>query len=949
MQRPLKPFYLVVSALMMLLMLPVSNNAFAQDGLNKPIPINPKVTIGKLSNGVTYYVRSNQKPEDKVELRLVVNAGSILEDDDQQGLAHFMEHMNFNGTKNFEKNELVSYLQSIGVEFGADLNAYTSFDETVYILPVPTDKPGNLDKGFQIIEDWAHNALLTGEDIDDERGVVLEESRLGKGASMRMLQKYLPEMMAGSRYADRLPIGKDDILKNFEYDAVRRFYREWYRPDLMAVVVVGDIDKETAVNYIKEHFGKIKMPKNPRERFYAPVEARKVAKAMVLTDKEATNYSLQIIFPARKAKKEFTIGDYRDFMVRSLMTSVINTRFRELAQSSNPPFPYAYTYVGGWARGYENMIAATMFGEEGPEKALNALTAELKRAKEYGFNEAEVERAKADMLSGMEKSYNERNTTESSRMIGELIRNYLESEPIPGIEKEYEYYKTYLPTITIAELNATIKDLMTNMNTFSLITGPDAAKDKLPTDVELLTMTREGFSQDVEPLKEEKIATSLITTMPKGVKVAKTSKDEDFGAVTYTLSNGVVVTVKSTNYKSDEIILRGIKKGGSNNYGVADVNNVKYATDVVDAMGYGQFSPTDLEKALAGKTVSVSAGIGEISNSVRASSTVKDLETMLQLLYITLTEPRMDQGLFEAYKKKQMMQLQFLSANPTYAFIDTAITALYGNNPLAPVPIPKPEHFENINVQRAMEIYKKELSSADGYHFYLVGNVNAQEALPLIQTYLGGLPQNNTVPSFKDNGVRPVKDGARVLKFYKGSDPKSMILGLTYGEASYTEDFELKVEALGEILNIRVIEELREKLSGIYGGGYRASVEKEPYENYSLVLQLPCGPENVDKLLKAADEVVNEIKKDGPKPEDLQKVKNQWHEKHRESIEQNGYWASQMQSVMFWDKSRSHVMKYDEWIDKLTVKDIQDVAKLVFGDNSDSYTAILYPAEEKKD
>lgn len=946
MQRSLKPFYRIVTALLMLL-LPVSYQVAAQDALDKPIPINPDVTVGKFDNGITYYIRSNKKPENKVELRLVVNAGSILEDDDQQGLAHFMEHMNFNGTKNFEKNELVSYLQSIGVEFGADLNAYTSFDETVYILPVPTDKEGNLDKGFQIIEDWAHNALLTDEDIDDERGVVLEESRLGKGAEMRMLQKYLPEMMAGSRYADRLPIGKDDILKNFEYDVVRRFYRDWYRPDLMAVVVVGDIDKETAMKYLKKHFAGMKGPKNPRERFYAPVEARKEAKAMVLTDKEATNYSYQVIFPARKAEPEITIGDYRQSTVRRLMTNVLNNRLRELYQSSDPPFPYAYCYVGGWARGYENLIAYTAFGEEGPEKALMALTAEMKRAKEYGFNKAEVERAKADMLSGMEKLYNERNTTESSRMVGELVRNYLEQEPIPGIEIEYQYYKDHLPTITIEELNAEIKDLMSNMNTFSLITGPDAAKDKLPSDAELLTMTRSGFSQDVDPLEEEKVITSLMDKKPEPAKVAATQKDNDLGTITYTLTNGVKVTVKSTNFKSDEIILRGVKKGGSNNYGVGDINNVRYATDVVDAMGYGQFSPTDLEKALAGKNISVSTGIGEISNSIRASSTVKDLESMMQLLYLKLTEPRVDKGLFEAYKKKQIMQLQFLSANPTISFIDTAITDLYGNNPLAQAPIPKPEHFEAIDLNRAVEIYKKELRGADGYHFFIVGNIDAQEALPLIQTYLGGLPKTNVIPSFKDNGVRPIDvDGSKTLKYYKGSEPKSMIISLIYGEASYSEDFELKVEALGEILNIRVIEELREKLSGIYGGGYRASVEKEPYENYSLVLQLPCGPENVDKLLSAADEVVNEIKKDGPKQEDLDKVKSQWREKHKENLEKNSYWAGKLQSVMFWDKSKNNALSYNDWISKLTVKDIQKTANMVFGDKSDTYTAILYPAEE---
>ncbi|MCB9046414.1 MAG: insulinase family protein [Chitinophagales bacterium] len=933
-----------VPLLLLMLLFSFNNNVSAQD-LKQNLPVDPKVTIGKFANGITYYIRTNKKPEKKVELRLVVNAGSILEDEDQRGLAHFMEHMNFNGTKNFQKNELVSYLQSIGVEFGADLNAYTSFDETVYILPIPTDKEGNLDKGFQIIEDWAHNALLTDQDIDDERGVVLEESRLGKGAEMRMMQKYLPEMLSGSLYAERLPIGKDEILKTFKYETIRRFYHDWYRPDLMAVVVVGDIDKETAMKYLKKHFEPMKNPKTERPRINAPVEARKVAKAMVLTDKEATGYRLQIIFPSTPKRSEVVINDYRSNMVRNLMTSVLNTRLSDLAHSSKPPFPYAFTYVDGWARGYESLVAFTMFGEEGPETALMALTAELKKAKKFGFNKTEIELAKKDMLSSMEKTYNERNTTESNRLVGEYIRNFLEQEPIPGIENEYEYYKNLLPGIRVEELNEEIKKLMSNMNFFSLITGPDNGKVKLPGEKELLTMTQAGFEQEVKQTEENKVATNLLQKEPVPGKVTKLTKVEGFDAVTYTLSNGIKVTTKPTQFKSDEIIIRGIKKGGSGNYGVADVNNVQYATDVIASMGYGQFTPTDLTKAMAGKTLSVSMRIGDVANTISGSSTVKDVEDMFRLMYLKLTNPRTDKELFEAYKKKEITQLQFLSANPTVAFIDTLIGDYYAKNPLAPSPIPKPKDFESLSMKRIVDIYNNEFSSADGYEFVIVGNVDNKSIVPLIEKYIGSLPQTGKLPSFKDNGVRPVS-GNKTLKYYKGSEPKSMILSFVHGEAKYSEDFALKVSALAEVLNIRVIEELREKLGGIYGGGYRAGVEKEPYENYTITLQLPCGPENVDKLIKAADEVVAEIKKDGPKKEDLDKVKSQWHEQHRESIEKNSWWASSIQGVLFWGRSKDNKLDYDAWIDKLTVNDIKEAANKVF--SGSQYTGILYPEDDKK-
>lgn len=941
MQYMFKKSYRLILAMLVLL---VSTGSFAQD-LSEPLPIDPNVTIGKFDNGLKYYIRTNKKPEKKVELRLIVNAGAILEDADQQGLAHFMEHMNFNGTKNFQKNELVSYLQSIGVEFGADLNAYTGFDETVYILPIPTDKPGNLDKGFQIIEDWAHNALLTDKDIDDERGVVLEESRNGKGAEMRMLQKYLPEMMSGSLYAERLPIGKDDILKTFKYETLRRFYADWYRPDLMAVAVVGDIDQATAMKYLEKHFKPLKNPKNPRLRIDVPVEARKVAKAMVLTDKEATNYSLQIIFPSMRKVEEVSVNDYRKLMVRGMMTQILNRRLSDLARSSDPPFPYAYAYVGGWARDYENMVGATMFGEAGPEKALMALTAEMKKAKEYGFNDGELELARKGMMSSMEKSYNERNTTESGRLIEEYVRNFLENEPIPGIEKEYQYYKQLLPGITKEELHQEIKSLMSNMNFFALITGPEDGKTKLPDEAGLLAMVQKGFAQDVKPNEEKKVAANILEKKPTAGKVTNVSKVEGFEATTYTLSNGIKVTVKPTKFKSDEIIVKGIKKGGTNTYGVADMYNARYASQVVGAMGYGNFTPTDLEKVLAGKTISAGAGLGEITNSVSGSSTVKDLEDMFQLMYLKLTSPRSDKELFEAYKKKQAMQLQFLSSNPTYAFIDTLYTAMYGNNPLAPSPIPKQAHFDGLKLDRILEIYKNEVSGADGYQFFIVGNVDEKTLVPLIETYLGSLPKTGKEPSYKDNGVRPVA-GKQTFKYYKGSEPKSMIIGIAHGEGKYSEDFSLKANALAEILNIRVIEELREKLGGIYGGGYNASVEKEPYENYSISLQLPCGPENVDKLLAAADEVVADIKKNGPKQEDLDKVKSQWHEKHRESLEKNGWWSSAMESTLFWGRNKDNKLKYDAWIDKLTVKDVQEAANKIFA--ASNYTAILYPEGEQK-
>jgi zinc protease len=914
--------------------------ADAQD-MTAKLPTDPHVIKGKFPNGLTYYIRPNNKPEKKVELRLMVKVGAIVEDDDQQGLAHFMEHMNFNGTKNFQKNELVSYLQQIGVEFGADLNAYTGFDQTVYILPIPTDKPGNLDKGFQIIEDWAHNALLTDKDIDEERGVVLEESRMGKGAGMRMVYKFLPKMVSGSKYAERIPIGKDDVLKNFKYERIRTFYKDWYRPDLQAVAISGDIDSATAMAYLKKHFAGLENPKKPKPREYVEIKNRTKPEAMIVTDKEATNATIYTMFPFNKKKDDVTVADYRESLKAALAQSMLNRRLSELSQSANPPFAFGGVSYdnSGLIHGYEGLSGVAVFGEDGAEKALFALNAELLRAKQFGFTETELELSKKEMLNNIDKSYNERTTTDSKDYVEEYIRNFLDNEAMPGIENEYAYYKSILPGITASELSTLVKDWMKDMNTFTLITGPDKAEMKFPSETELLAMADKSYKQTVTAKEEVKVATTLMATKPTPGKVVDRKPDTDFNAVTYTLSNGVKVTVKKTEFKSDEILFKGLKKGGTGQYGVADKQNVTFAPNLVEEMGIGDFNPTDLEKVLAGKTVEMTADIGATSNTVEGKSSVKDFETMMQAAYLYMEQPRKDPELFAAFKNKMSMQLKFLSANPQVAFSDTMVKSMYNNNPLAPSAVPKMEDLEKINLDRAMQIYANELGSADGYHFFITGNVDEATIVPMIETYLGSLPKTGKTTAIKDNGVRQMPGE---LKFKKGKEKQSLIVSGFFGELPYSEDMGLKAQALAEIMNIKVIEELREKLGNIYSGGFRAQVEKEPYEHYSIVMYLPCGPENVEKLMTAAQAEMNNLKEKGPDAKDLEKVKTQWAEKHRSDMEENAYWSGKMENVLFWGRDRKTVFDYNNWINKVTVADVQQTAKQLF-DNKRKFTAILYP------
>lgn len=920
----------------------MSTTAVQAQDLSAPIPTDSKVESGKLANGLTYYIRPNSKPENKVELRLVVNAGSILEDDTQLGLAHFMEHMNFNGTKNFEKNDLVDYLQSIGVDFGADLNAYTGFDQTVYILPIPTDKPGNLEKGFQIIEDWAHNALLTDKDIDEERNVVLEESRLGKGADDRMAKKYLPKMLSNSRYADRLPIGKDEILKNFKHDEVRRFYRDWYRPNEMAVIVVGDITVEKAKEMINKHFAGLTNPANQRERIYPEVKPYSEASAMVLSDPEATNFEFNIMFSSRKKTEEKTLKDYRDYLIRNLFNQMLNKRFQDLSQSATPPFVFAVSYIGGYARGYESLALIAIPASD-INTAINATIAELLKAQQYGFTNTELELAKKNMLSSVEKQYNERNTTESGRYVNEYIQHFLDKEPYPGIENEYQYAKEMLPTITLEEVGKEANNWIATDKTkeyFALVTAPEKEDQKLPTDAELLKTVQSAFQQKVTAHEEKKVAEKLLKQDPTPGKIVSETKNEKLGTITYTLSNGIKVTVKSTDFRSDEILFRGIKPGGYNNYGAEDKANTKFLSEVMESMGYGDFTPTDLNNALSGKTIELQQKMDEISNLVEGSSSIKDFPTLMELAYLQLTEPRLDEDLYKGFMGKMKTQLMFLKSNPQVAFIDTLIKKMYNNDPRRPIAVPTTEDINSIDAARVIEIFKNEFTNADGFHFFLVGNVDESNLKPLLEKYIASLPVKGKKPSFKDNGLRMVS-GTQKFIFKKGSEQKSLIFGAYHGEVAYSEDLALQTDMLGEILNIKVIEEMREKMGAIYGGGFNASMKRDPYPHYTIMLQLPCGPNNVDPLLQAANEEIDRIRKNGPEEKDLAKVKASILEKHRENLMKNNYWMSKLQQILYWNYSEERFLNAEDVVNKITVNDIKATADKLFSGHQ--FIGVLYP------
>ena len=919
----------------------------AQVNPGQLIPTDPKVTKGTLPNGLTYYIKENKKPEKKVELRLVVKVGSIVEDDDQQGLAHMAEHMAFNGTKNFKKNEIVSFLQDIGVEFGSDLNAYTSFDETVYILPIPTDKTDNLEKGFQILEDWAHQVTYLDEDINSERAIILEESRLGKSGEERMFKKVYPELFKGSAYAKRLPIGVDSIIKNFNPDAIRRFYKDWYRPDLMSVVVVGDISKEDAMKMINKHFAALKNPASPRNRAYADVPPYSDNKAMVVTDKEATNIEFSINYPAFPEKKSGTFSEYISDLLRSLYTSMLGVRLRELTQKENPQFVYAFAGFGSYAKNYNSFSIQGSTGTQDVQKGIDAALTELERVKRFGFTSAELDRAKKNMLNSYENSFNNRDKTESSVFADEYIRNFTDNESIPGIAIEFEQVKTMLPSITLDEVNGVAAVFKNEKNRFSYVMGPEASStNMLPSPDGIVAMLdAKANDNTIKPYEEKVIASNLLTNIPATGKVISSKKNALLGTTELVLSNGIQVKLKITDFKNDQILIGASRFGGLTNYSLQDKYSAENAATMVASMGIGAFNPTDLKKSLAGKTVSLSPVISNYYSGFTGSSVKKDIETLFQLFTLYVTEPRKDTVLFKSVVQRSKAQIAMLGANPQYAFIDTLYKVLYNNNPLAPTAVPKVDNYDKIDLDRCMAIYKERLGDLGGMHISIVGSFDEKEIIALLEKYVAGLPAKSAA-AFVDNKLRPFT-GENNFQFKRGKEEKSLILGIMHGESTYSEATSLKLNALSDAMNILITEEMREKIQGIYGGGTNVSYEKIPYGRYQFVLQLPCGPNKVDTLIGAFRQELKSIAEKGINDSYVDKVKKAWIEKYKVDVKSNEYWLSSLQGINRGEKSADRILNAEKYFEKLTAADIKEAANMIQRSKG-KMIAVQMPEEVKK-
>lgn len=918
-------------------------NAFAQN-----IPLDPSVRTGTLSNGMKYYIKKNVKPEKKVEFRLAINAGSINEDEDQRGLAHFMEHMNFNGTKNFPENKLVDFLQSIGIKFGQHLNAYTSFDETVYMLPVPLDKPGNLDSGLKVMEDWAFNALLTDKEIEKERGVVLEELRLGLGADKRMLDQYLPKLAYNSRYADRLPIGKKEILQNFKPDALRRFHKDWYRPDLMALVVVGDINVDEMEQKIKANFSKYQNPTNARKRVDYDMPNHKETLISIATDADATSSSAQFyIKDDGPAKADVTVNDYQKSIVEQLAATIVNNRLQELTNSEKPPFIFGYVSHSNFLRTKDAFQAYAMTKEGEQKNALKVLLEEVERAKRFGFSQNELDRAKSETLSNLEKSYNNRDKTESARLVMEYVRNFLNQEPIPGIQWEYELHKQYLPSVTLDQVNNILKNYIKDDSRVIVVTGPKKENAVLPTDAQLLATVDDVKNAQLKPYEDKAAIKTLVEPFKSNGKIVKTEADAKLGTTTFTLSNGAKVTYKKTDFKEDEIVFSAISLGGSSLISNEDIEKTQWAFPALSESGFNKYSKNDITKFLSGKQVSVMPYVGGISTGFNGNSTKKDFETLFQMIYGYFTNLNYDEASYNSYKAKQQGFLDNLLANPQTYFQSEVQKYLNQKNPRFFGILPDAKAWEKTSYKLAYDIYKKSVANAGNFHFYFVGNVDENQIKQLSEQYLASLPSTKKSETYKDLGYRPLFTSTeKVIK--KGKDPKSMVMIRFSGETKYNEQEDLAMRALGEVATIKIIEKLREDEGGIYGGGARGSLNKVPYGSYNFSINFPCGPENAEKLTKIALAELQKMIDNGPEQKDLDKFKEGEANDDVTNMKDNNYWLQNITNYQTQGGDKYSVLNYLTKVKALTVKDLQAVGKKYLTDKNRMVFTLMPEVETPK-
>ncbi len=897
------------------------------------LPIDPNVRYGVLDNGLTYYVRHNAEPKNRAEFHIAQKVGSILENEDQRGLAHFLEHMAFNGTEHFPGKNMLNYLENNGIKFGVDINAYTGFDQTVYrISNVPTQNQGLVDSCLLVLYDWACAISLEDKEIDNERGVIHEEWRTSSNAMRRTWDVTVPIMFEGSQYANRMPIGTMDVILNFPYQTLRDYYEKWYRPDQQGIIVIGDFDVDKMEQQVKELFGKIEMPESPAERIYYPVPDNNEPIFAFHKDKETEYTRIDIYMkhePMPRELKGTISGAIADYM-NNIISQMFNERLNEITQKPNAPFFASAIYDGDYfiatTKDAFTLIALTQ--DNGTIEATKGILREAERVDRFGFTASEYDRARISLLADYENKFKERNNRKSIDYAEEYISHFTDGGYIPGIEMEYQLLQAIAPQITVEAVNEYVKSLINDENNLVIsLTGPDKEGVTYPTKEEMLAAIDEVKKEEIVAYVDNVSNEPLIAKEPVAGSVTKETPGKKFGTTEWTLSNGVKVILKPTDFKSDEIMMQAVSKGGTSLYKNPDrklAKNLGMTAEIVGLGGLGQFTNTELQKALAGKLVSTKFSLGELSEQITAGCSPKDLETMMQLVYLTFTDIHRDDEAFAAWKEQMKAVLANTANNPQYIFSDSLQATLYNHNVMR-----EQLHSEDIDLidyDLCLNIAQERLTNAADYTFIFVGNFEVDSLKPLVERYIASLPAN-----------KKREKAGKSISIQKGiidnnfttpmQTAKSTVYAIYSGDLKYNLRNYLMMNILGDVMDIVYTETIREEEGGTYGVGTSANLSSTD-NRWLFLFGFDTNPQDQERLTKRAQAELQKVVTEGPREKDFAKVKEYLLKQHAQQLHENSYWMNTIKSnaMGYGDNSTD----YEAIVNSITLDDMKKFGRKVF-------------------
>jgi len=854
------------------------------------LPNDSSVRVTRLQNGLTIYVRANAEPRGRAELRLVVNAGSVLEDEGQRGLAHFVEHMAFNGTRRFAAFELVNYLERVGMRFGPDVNAYTGFDETVYMLTLPTDSAGVLETGLDILEDWADGVGFDPEEVRREKGVIIEEWRLGRGAGQRLQDRHLGTLFRSSRYARRLPIGDTTIIRRADAEALRRFYRTWYRPDLMAVVAVGDFDAARVESMIRTRFEDLRMPEHPRTRLTYPVPPSPDTRFSVATDPEAISSTVSIvhIIPSRIRR---TVGEYREGIVQSLFGSVLHDRLNETTQQPGAAFIDVSSVSGPLVRTADAYYITARVPDGGTERGLAGLLTEAERAARHGITRGEMDRARRQLLRDWEQIYRERSRATSSQFASQYAGHFLYGGPLLTVDTEYALLQALVPTVSAGEVSSRARAWLDRRNRTVQVSAPERRGGVPPDTVRLAQIVDSVARAQLSPYRDAVSSAPLLAARPAGGSITREERIPEVGVTRWTLSNGVRVVLRPSDFRADEVMMVAYSPGGTSLLRDEDHLYGLTASAAAQVGGLGALSVVELGKRLAGRTASVGAEVGPSSESLSGFSSPGDMELMLELTYLYFTAARRDSTAWEAYRERARESFRDRGLAPEGAFVDTVVTAVTQGHPRArPLTAAR---VDSLDLDRSLEIFRDRFADASDFTFYLVGSFNPDSIRPLVERYLGSLPATGRREAPRDLGIRsPTGVVRRTVR--RGMEPQARTQVVFTGPISMDRRNVSLLRTLGAVLELRLRDRLREDLSGTYGVGVLATTSPEPRPEFRLSVDFAAAPDRVDDLARVLLSELDSVRTRGVSAEDLAKVREQQRRERELQLRENSFWLSQL-------------------------------------------------------